>query len=202
MMNVSTRLRIMTNIRKSHSAGYYWRALHETDKAEICSWIKTRDALRMVSDDGGGGLSEKTLNSWVQKSICCIICVDFLQHKPCGFLTLSVQEASGLPDMTVELCHLILSPRRDFFSIASYLCEVAKIEAKNRGFSALVGRVVPWNRFGLSLARSQGFKKIRSLERWTSGEFIWHQNDIAQNSRASEEGKYGYGENHFQAQDN
>jgi hypothetical protein len=168
---------------------FIWRRFVESDKAEILSWFKSRNALAYVSSEHGKELTEGILNSWINKSLDCLVLLETERDLPVGFLTLSNEEAPGLPYFAIELCHLIMKPSRDYCLVAAYLCYFAKSVAKYLGFSILLGRVVPENSFGLFLANSLGFKRFSSRDTWLLNEFIWFSYQLA-NPRCNNKGRY------------
>lgn len=152
---------------------YKWHCLANSDMPFLSSWIKSRKALKLISSDYGEKLTHDIISSWNNISFLSVIATETERDIPIGFFTLSTQEANNLPPSAIELCHLMVKPREDYFLVGSYLCTVAKAISKLLGFSMLIGRVVPVNTFGIRLALSQGFRQVNSSETWTTPEFYW-----------------------------
>lgn len=136
------------------------REICQSDIEIICSWVKTQRMLSMVSGDIGNGLSPNILIKWIDSSICTVVIVDNDDY-PLGFCTLTTKELPSLKYKHVELCHLIINPNYyPKYDIAKQLCYMAIKTGNNLGFSFIVGRVVPENKFGIILAEKTKWNKL------------------------------------------
>lgn len=152
---------------------YNWRLYDELYAKTLCSWIRSKEALKLICSDNGDALTPEILNSWIQQSLICIVVTETKKNTPIGFFTLSVQEAKNLPINAVEICHLMVKTQKNYFSIGEFICDLAKTISRWHGFSLLIGRVVPINMFGLTLAKSAGFNNVHTREKWAKTEFSW-----------------------------
>ncbi|MCK4763408.1 MAG: GNAT family N-acetyltransferase [Candidatus Aminicenantes bacterium] len=155
------------------------RNILSQDIPKICSWVKTRKALRMVSGDNGDCLTPNILQKWLENSLENLVLIEIGSDQPIGFCTISISEIECLPAGCVELCHLIIDPKkRRAFSIGKRLCRAVKEKASTFGFSYIVGRVVPWNGYAKVLAEREGFTEIKDLPLWAPDAFHWYNYDL------------------------
>lgn len=161
-----------------------WRFFHKSDTKALCSWIRSRYALKLICSDDGEVLTPKIINFWIHHALLSVIVSDINENTQVGFFTLSYQEAKNISMNTVELCHLMVKPQKNYFAVGEYICNLAKVLAAELGFSLLIGRVVPSNIFGLALARSEGFEIALEKATWTTADFTWfyYEIPILQNS--------------------
>jgi len=143
------------------------------DKGVICSWVRSRSALRLVASDDSDWLTLEILNIWLTHSKHHLLAYDTIKHRPVGFCTLSTEEISHIPIGYIEICHLIVDPRWRYFSVGALLCKAAKRIATQMGYITICGRVVPSNLYGLALASHERFVECTSEQHWFVPGFRW-----------------------------
>lgn len=143
------------------------------DTEEICSWVRSRSAMRLVSADEAESLTPEILRGWLAGVVCALVVVSAKTDRPLGFCTLTRREVCNLPKGTVELCHLIVAPDAKYFSIGSRLCRAARKKAGELGYHSGFARIVPTNRWALALARRMHGVELPSTTPWLNKEFHW-----------------------------
>lgn len=125
------------------------------DVERMSGWISDSEDLPLISELTSKDLSSDTLQGWLDTSASsAVIRVD---GETIAMATLSVEEAPLRPD-TAEICHLIVHREwRRRYNGSHLLLELA-LRARELGFSAVVGRVVPSNTVA---------QKFLSSLRWT-----------------------------------
>lgn len=172
--------------RENISSGYRIRLFAESDKIILCQWFRSNSSLNLVSSDRGHRLTRDIIDTWTCKSLVSVVATDEVSNA-IGFFTLSTKEAPYLPFASVELCHLIVKPGRESFSIGQFLCIAAKNLANKYGFSILVGRVTPRNRYGLKLAIREGFGLLNNIRQYTTNEFFWFAFELSKQKNVFQE---------------
>lgn len=159
--------------RSTESVTFGMRPFSDNDTSQICRWVKTRDALQLVSGDSADCLTPEILAGWVANARMCLVVSRLPANEPVGFCTLSSLEVPNLPAEYIELCHLVVDPQWRYSFIGSRLCRWAKSLARGLACEFLCGRVVPRNRYALALAKSQRFEEFTGHERWAPCGFQW-----------------------------
>lgn len=172
---------------KGDNSQFRVRSFLNSDMQQICSWIKNRRTLQLVSIDSSDCLTPDILINWIVNSQKCFVVTECFTDKPVGFCTLSRQEVSNLSYSYVELCHLIVNPQRKYLFIGSILCSAARSVARDLGYQFLCGRVVSTNRYGLVLAKSQRAKEITNMESWATSDFRWFRVDLSNDNSGNNE---------------
>jgi len=149
------------------------RGLADSDRVEICSWVRTRAELEFVSGETADGLSIPILESWERDAEACLVLAKEPDQRPMGFCTLTRLEARNIPESYVELCHLITDPSERHVFLGSRLVHAAECLADQNGYSFLCGRVVTTNRQGLALVRFVRAEEFTDLEAWSPVGFRW-----------------------------
>jgi hypothetical protein len=161
------------------------RDFRESDADDVCSWVRTRAALTLVSGDSGECLTLSILARWIADAQVSLVVERELDGVPLGFCTFSDGELPSLPPEYVEMCHLIINPEFRNLFIGSRLCVRGKSLARSLGFRFLCGRIVPRNRYTLALARLHRFEDFTNKEVWTPRGFLWMRFDVATEPSAS-----------------
>lgn len=154
-------------------SSWHAREFRLSDTDDVCSWVQCEGILQLVSSDKGEHLTPRILRSWLDRAIGTVVIAGNDTDTPVGFCTLSTSEVSGTPCDFVELCHLIVAPRYRYLFIGPRICRAAKTLAAGLSFAALHGRVVPYHRYGLALARRQAFSEIEVLPSFLPRGFRW-----------------------------
>jgi len=166
-------------LRAAHSTAALFRDRHLTaaDEPTICSWVQSRAALQLISGDSGEALTPEILEGWLARAACSIVITEVGAGTPAGFCTISRLELPSIPPTYLELCHLVVDPRREYHFVGSRLCRTAKSAARERGFRYLCARISPTNRYALALARQQRAEEF--TETWLPSGFRWFRSDLA-----------------------
>lgn len=139
------------------------RDICSQDIEVICSWVKNQRILSMVSGDIGNGLSPAILNNWINNSICTIVIGDSIRNEPLGFCTITTKELPTIKHSYIELCHLIVNPNYSpKLEIGRQLCISAFSNSLNMGFEFIIGRVAPFNNFGIILANDMNWQPMNN----------------------------------------
>lgn len=168
-------------LRAAHSTTALYRDRHLTvaDEPTICSWVQNRAALQLISGDSGEALTPEILDGWLARAAFSIVITEVGIDAPVGFCTISRLEIPRIPPTYLELCHLVVDPRRCYHFVGSRLCRVAKSAARDLGFRYLCARISPTNRYALALARQQRAEEFTSREIWLPSGFRWFRSDLA-----------------------
>ena len=145
----------------------------DTDIPVICSWVRTRQVLQLVSGDAADFLTPALLSGWLARAQIAIVVADEVANQPAGFCTLSCLEVPHLPASYVEICHLIVAPEFRHLFIGSRLVRAAKSLAHDFGYRFVCCRVTPTNKWALALARAQGFQEFTNIKDWLPHGFRW-----------------------------
>lgn len=156
------------------------RAFEERDTYRICSWITNRSELQMVSGDDGDCLTPRILRSWLAQATASLVLIDEVVNQPVGFCTISRGEIAGLPPDYIEMCHLLVNPEYKYAFVTSRLLDAAKNLARGLGYRFGCARIVPTNRWALSLARYHRGEEFTDREAWTFPGFRWFRLDLSQ----------------------
>lgn len=151
------------------------REYQPSDAAEICSWVRSRSAMRLVSGDDVDRLTPQLLRRWLLDIVCALVAVEAKTDRPLGFCILTRREAPSLPEGTVELCHLIVAPDAKYFWIGSRLCRASRAWGGRLGWLCGYGRIVPTNRWALALARRMRSKEVTDTASWVDKAFRWFE---------------------------
>jgi RimJ/RimL family protein N-acetyltransferase len=151
------------------------REYQPSDAAEICSWVRSHSAMRLVSGDDVERLTPQLLRRWLLDIVGALVAVDAKTDRPLGFCTLTRREAPFLPEGTVELCHLIVAPDAKYFWIGSRLCHASRAWGGRLGCHHGYGRVVPTNLWALALARRMRSKEVTDTASWVDKAFRWFE---------------------------
>jgi hypothetical protein len=138
------------------------REIMPCEKEVLLSWVRSRSAMKLVSSDKSDCLTIEILDTWLAHSKHNFLAFDTISHRPVGFCTLSAEEIPQIPNGYIELCHLVVDPRKMYFFVGALLCKEAKRVASKMGYKAICGRVVPSNRYGLALAGHESFIEYAS----------------------------------------
>jgi hypothetical protein len=165
-----------------HFPEILFREYTESDVKIFCSWITTARALKTVSGDSGECLTPQIFQSWIDCSIRNIVICSKLTGSPLAFCTLSCREIPEIPDLNLEICHLLVKPTKDYFTIGKLICMQAKSDAFLMGYKFLWGRVVPWNNFGKCLAEIQLSEECLNIPSWIPEGFHWYVRNLCDSS--------------------
>ena len=149
------------------------REIMPCDKEILLSWVRSRSAMKLVSSDKSDCLTIEILDTWLIHSKHNFLAYDTVNHRPVGFCTLSTEENAQIPTGYIELCHLIVDPRKMYFFVGALLCKDAKRVSSQMGYKAIYGRVVPSNRYGLALASHESFAECTSEHSGLVAGFRW-----------------------------
>jgi hypothetical protein len=174
-------------LNRDSFAGVSIRNYQNSDVKVFCSWVTNSRALRTVSGDSAKCLTPDIFLTWVDRSVKALVLYSPLTDDPLGFCTLSSKEIPEIPDLNLEICHLLVKPTKNYFAIGHYLCMQAKSDALLMGYKYLWGRVVPWNGFGKCLAERQLSKECNNLPIWIPKGFHWYMRDLSNLTLESQE---------------
>lgn len=143
------------------------------DLEPIASWITESGELELISGEKGKVLKSELLAEWLTTSITNVISYDNAENV-IGLTTLSTAEMD-LPVGYVELCHCIIKPNNRREYNASCLLVALIREAKKRGYTHVVGRVVKSNNKAHHLLKSLKWKRWERMnEKVDSENIIWY----------------------------
>ena len=141
------------------------------DIETISRWISESGDLTQISSLRSDVLSTEELERWLDASVTsAVIRAD---SYPIAFATVSVKEAP-LPREVAEICHIIIHPkwRREYNG--SHLVLDLTLRAREKGFTKMVGRVVPHNSGAHAFFSSLRWVPVPPAKCWTSG-FFWYE---------------------------
>jgi hypothetical protein len=164
-------------LRRTASSGIRVRRIRPSDFTEICSWVRSRRALEMVSSNVDDGLTQEVLCSWVSSAEIEFVAALVPSDRPIGFCTLSRKEAS-LDDNMLEFCHQILNPWNISFIISYYLCEAARSYVLSHAFRYVVTRTLTNNKYAITLAQLEGMTEITESTSWAVAPFKWFSFEV------------------------
>lgn len=166
---------VSPGVQKSYSTSYTARPYSDYDGPRICSWVPTAEKLRLISGDVARRLSLDILHRWLAEArISLVVCTES-DSEPVGFCTLTRSEVADLPPSHIELCHLTVSPRCRYLIVGSQLIIAAQALAQRSGYRFLCGRVVPTNRYGLTLVSNAKAEEMTGNAIWALTGFRWFQ---------------------------
>ena len=149
--------------------------LTNNDIAKICSWVSTHSMLQNVSGDRAECLNQDILIRWLNEACKALLIHD---TEPLAFCTLSDKEVPSLPETYIELCHLIVDPKHNFYRNGDRLLFFWIYLARNLGYEYICGRVQPDNSYGVTLVRENAFDEFTGSEPWEIPGFRWFRQDL------------------------
>jgi len=144
----------------------------------VCSWVRSQEALRLVSGDCGDCLTPEILRSWLASAHKCVAMLEHSTQSIVGFCTLSVKENSLLPSRHVEICHVVIDQSLRHTSVCAKLVRAARAQAYDDQFDAVCGRIVPSNEYMLAIARRVNFASVSESTGWALPGFRWFIYDL------------------------
>jgi len=155
------------------------REFSNKDQIHICSFVKSRKALLLVSGDSSDSLTPNILTNWISKAKVSLVISREPMNEPIGFCTLSRLEVDYIPASYIEICHLIINPTYRYMFIGPRLVREATFISREFGFRFICGRVVHNNRYGLILAKKQKFEEFTNTESWMPPGFRWFRLNLS-----------------------
>jgi hypothetical protein len=153
----------------------HFRAYRPTDSDTICPWVSTPEELALISGNKAPFLTDHILTGWTKTGLASLVLADSINDMPIAFRTLSWSESKGMPNDTVEVCHLVVAPERRYLYVAARLLRTARYIAAQFGYDWVFGRIVPGNTRAIALALFTDFVEVTNGYHWLANGFRWFQ---------------------------